>query len=188
MTRLRTGFLGSGSYAQRHAQILATLPDEVELVAFCDRNEWKAQALADEFTHGQARVFTAQQDLFNQADLDLLFICLPPYGHSDEVEQAAARGIHLLIEKPIALTSEHGWRMVEAAEQAGIKTQVGFMNRFGAAVEQLKALLDSGEAGPVGLMAARYFCNALHAHWWRTREKSGGQVVEQAIHMFDLMR
>ncbi|NLX10880.1 MAG: Gfo/Idh/MocA family oxidoreductase [Chloroflexi bacterium] len=188
MTRLRTGFLGCGSYAQRHAQILATLPNEIELVAFCDRNEWKAQALADEFTQGQARVFTAQQDLFDGADLDLLFICLPPYGHSDEVEQAAARGIHLLIEKPIALTSEHGWRMVEAAEQAGIKTQVGFMNRFGAAVEQLKALLDSGEAGLVGLMAARYFCNALHAHWWRTREKSGGQIVEQAIHMFDVMR
>ena len=62
-------------------------------------------------------------------------ICLPPYGHSDEVEAAAARGVHLLMEKPIALTSEHAWRMVETSEKAGIKTQVGFMFRFGEAVE-----------------------------------------------------
>ena len=78
--------------------------------------------------------------------------------------------------------------MVEAAEQAGIVTQVGFMFRFGAAVARLKQLIDSGEAGPVGLMTARYFCNSLHADWWRERDKSGGQLVEQVIHMVDLMR
>lgn len=88
-------------------------------------------------------------------------ICLPPYAHSDEVEVAAQHGDHLLMEKPIALSSEHAWRMVTAVEKAEIKTLVGFMNRFGAAVERLKALLTSGESGPVGLMRARYFCNAL---------------------------
>jgi predicted dehydrogenase len=93
-----------------------------------------------------------------------------------------------LIEKPIALNSEQGWAMVEAAERAAIKTQVGFMFRFGEAVEQLKALIDSGEIGRVGLMSARYFCNSLHASWWRMRERSGGQILEQVIHMFDLLR
>lgn len=117
-----------------------------------------------------------------------MVICLPPYGHSDEVELAAERGVHLLMEKPIALASDHAWRMVEVAERGRIKTQVGFMFRFGGAVERLKSLLESGEAGPVGLMSARYFCNSLHAGWWRDRNRSGGQVVEQVIHMFDLMR
>jgi predicted dehydrogenase len=86
------------------------------------------------------------------------------------------------------LTSEHGWQMVRAAEEAGIVTQVGFMFRFGEAIERLKGLIDSGKAGPLGLMSARYFCNALHAPWWRRRELSGGQLVEQVIHMVDLMR
>ena len=185
MTPLRVGILGCGSYAHRHANLLA-LPDEATLVAFCDRNEWKARAYADQYTGGAAGVFTDHVTMLDCADLDVLVVAVPPYGHTDEVEQAAARGVHLLIEKPIALTSEQGWRMVEAAEQAGIKTQVGFMFRFGAAVEQMKALLDSGEAGRPGLMSARYFCNALHADWWRVREKSGGQLVEQAIHIFDL--
>jgi predicted dehydrogenase len=62
------------------------------------------------------------------------------------------------------------------------------MNRFGGAVERLRAMIDSGETGPVGMMSARYFCNALHADWWRRRDKSGGQLVEQVIHMVDLMR
>ena len=78
--------------------------------------------------------------------------------------------------------------MVAAAEGAGITTQVGFMFRFGGAVGKLKQMMASGEAGPAGLMSTRYFCNALHAPWWRQRDKSGGQLVEQVIHMVDLMR
>jgi predicted dehydrogenase len=78
--------------------------------------------------------------------------------------------------------------MVEVVETAGIITQVGFMFRYGTAIQRLKALIDSGEAGLAGLMSARYFCNSLHGRWWRDREKSGGQLVEQIIHMVDLMR
>ena len=78
--------------------------------------------------------------------------------------------------------------MVSAAETAGIVTQVGFMFRFGEAIEHVKRMIDAGEAGPVGLMSARYFCNALHAPWWRNRDLSGGQLVEQVLHMVDLMR
>jgi predicted dehydrogenase len=188
MTPLRTAILGCGGIAQKHAQILIDLQDDIDLVAFCDRDEQKARDMAAKYTNGQAAHFVDHRMLLECADLDMLVICLPPFGHSDEVQLAASRGIHLLIEKPIALTSEDGWRMVEAAERGGIKTQVGFMYRFGEAIEQLKALMDSGATGPAGLMSARYFCNSLHAPWWRVREKSGGQLVEQVIHMVDLMR
>lgn len=188
MTPLRVGMLGCGSVAQRHAATLLSLPEQVELVAFSDRSKHKASAFAGQHTGGRAQVYADHREMLDQADLDLLVITLPPSGHTDEIGLAAARGIHLLVEKPIALNSEEAWRMVEAAEHAGIRTQVGFQFRFGEAVERLKRLIDSGEAGPVGLMSARYFCNSLHADWWRDRSKSGGQVVEQVIHMFDLMR
>jgi len=164
------------------------MPDKFEMVAFCDVDEVRAAAFAEQYGRGKAQIFTDQRDLFDHTALDLVVICLPPYAHTDEVERAAERGIHVFIEKPIALSSEHAWRMVEAAERAGIKTQVGFMFRFGAAIEALKTMIDEGQAGPVGLMSARYFCNALHASWWRMRDKSGGQLVEQVIHMVDLMR
>ncbi len=186
-TPLRTGILGCGGFAQVHAQIALDLPDDLSLVAFCDRNDWKARACAEKFAP-DAAVFTDHHALLDQTDLDLLIVCLPPYGHSDEVELAAQHGVHLLIEKPVALTSEAAWAMVEAAERATIKTQVGFMYRFGAAVERFKELQAADETGQIGMMTARYFCNALHAPWWRMRDKSGGQTVEQVIHMFDLLR
>lgn len=188
MSRLRTAILGCGNYANRHAQNIAQLKDNFEWVAFCDRYEDKARAFSEQYAEGRAQVFTDHRAMFDRQALDALVIALPPFAHSDEVERAAERGIHILIEKPIALTPEHAWHMVEAAERAGIKTQVGFMFRFGEAVERLRGMIASGEAGPVALMSARYFCNALHADWWRDRSKSGGQLFEQVIHMFDLLR
>jgi predicted dehydrogenase len=188
MTHFRTAILGCGSFAHKHAGILASLADRVELVAFCDRNQWKAADFAVRYTAGRAAVFDNHEALLAKVPLDLLVIALPPHGHGDEVELAAERGIHLLIEKPIALTSEHAWRMVAAVERAGVKSQVGFMYRFGEAIERLKSMIESGEAGRPGLISGRYFCNALHAPWWRDREQSGGQLFEQAVHVIDLMR
>ena len=188
MKTLRTGILGCGSFARRHASNLITLPEEIELTAFCDHHEQNARELSDTYSRGNGAIFTDHHEMFEKGKLDLVVICLPPHAHSDEVEVAAQHGIHILIEKPIALSSEHAWRMVEATEKAGIKTQVGFMFRFGAAIERLKELINAGEVGPLGLMSARYFCNSLHAPWWRDRSKSGGQLVEQVIHMVDLMR
>jgi predicted dehydrogenase len=188
MKRLRTGILGCGGFANRHANNLISLPDEIELTAFCDYHDYNAREFAEKYTRGKARIFTNPSEMFEKAGLDLVVICLPPFAHSDEVELAAQHGVHIFIEKPIALSSAHAWHMVDAVEKAGIKTQVGFMFRFGAGIERLKELITSGEVGPAGLMSARYFCNSLHAPWWRDRSKSGGQLVEQIIHMVDLMR
>ncbi|HZJ22324.1 MAG TPA: Gfo/Idh/MocA family oxidoreductase [Anaerolineales bacterium] len=185
---LRTAILGCGNFAHRHARTLQLLKDEFEMVAFCNRTIVKAAVFSEQYTNGTAPVFADHHQMFDQVSLDVVVICLPPYAHSDEVEIAAKLGVHVFIEKPIALTSEQGWQMVKAAENAGIVTQVGFMFRFGEAIEHLKRMIDSGVAGQVGLMSARYFCNALHAPWWRQRELSGGQLVEQVIHMVDLMR
>lgn len=188
MKPLRTAILGCGSFAHRHAQNLITLPEEIELSAFCDHHEKNARAFSEQYTKGHGAVFTDPHEMFEKSNLGLVIICLPPFAHTDEIELASQNSVHVLMEKPIALSSEHAWRMVEAGENARIKTQVGFMFRFGSAIEQLKELIRSGEAGSVGLMSARYFCNSLHAHWWRDRDKSGGQLVEQVIHMVDLMR
>lgn len=186
--RLRIGLLGCGGFAHRHARNLQLLGDAVAMVAFCNRTPAKAADFAARYGTKDAAVFADHRAMLTQTPLDAVIITLPPFAHGDEVALAAERGVHVFIEKPIALRSEDGWRMVEAAERAGIVTQVGFMYRFGTAVETFKALIDDGTAGPVGLMTARYFCNALHAPWWRARDKSGGQFVEQVIHLVDLMR
>ena len=188
MTTLRTGLIGCGKFANKHLANLVSMPEKFEITAFCDIVKENAEQYAQKYSDGKAVVYSDYHQMFDHTPLDLVLICLPPFGHMDEVESAAEHGVNILIEKPIALTSEHAWKMVKAVEKAGIKSQVGFMFRFGAAIEKLKSMIGDGSAGQVGLMSARYFCNALHAPWWRTREKSGGQITEQVIHMVDLMR
>ncbi len=187
MKPLRTAILGCGSFAHRHVGNILAHPDELALVAFSDHHATNAQAFAAQYAP-HAATHTDMAGMLAQEGVDLLVICLPPFAHVDEVELAASRGVHILMEKPIALDSAHAWRMVQAAEAAGIHTQVGFMSRFGVAVEAMKQMIDDGTAGRPGLMASRYFCNALHGAWWRMRDKSGGQLVEQVIHQVDLMR
>jgi len=186
--QVKIAVFGCGGFARkRQAPNLATHPG-VRLVACCDQVRANAEALAQEVTGGKATVYDDYVTMLDKARPDAVYIALPPYAHADEVQQAARRGIHVFIEKPIALDMDTAWRMVEAAEQAGIVTQVDFQFRFGAAVEHVTRLISSGAAGVPGLMLARYFCNSLHAPWWRQKDKSGGQLVEQVIHMIDLLR
>jgi predicted dehydrogenase len=92
--------------------------------------------------------------------------------------------VHLLVEKPIALENDAAERMASAVKEAGVIAAIGFMYRFGSAVRRWREF----DTGPVGLYVGGYYCNALHAHWWRKRALSGGQILEQAIHQIDLIR
>ena len=103
MKRLRTAILGCGGFANRHAQNLISLPEEIELTAFCDHHEQNARAFSEKYTSGQGSIFIDPREMFEKAALDLVLICLPPFAHSDEVELAAQHGVHIFIEKPIAL-------------------------------------------------------------------------------------
>ena len=180
MSRLRVGLLGCGGIAARHAGAVAALSDRLQLVACCGRDLARTRVFAQ--THGGK----PHVDLDRMIDegIDLLIATLPPYNRRGEIEHAAARGVHLLVEKPIALDMESANRMVAAVEAAGVVAAIGFMYRFGDAVRRWREL----ETGPAGLYVGGYHCNALHAHWWRKRGQSGGQILEQAIHQIDLVR
>ena len=185
--RLRTGIIGTGGFARQHARRLAAI-DEVRLTAFCNRTLERAVEYNQEFSGGQGQVFDDYEQMYEQAELDLVYICLPPYAHGREVALACERGIHFLIEKPIALDMALAKSMAAQVQASGVKAQVGFHYRHGAAVQRLKQAMQALPPGQPVFMTARYACNSLHADWWRDREKSGGQLVEQVIHLVDLAR
>lgn len=185
MSRLRVALLGCGGIAQRHAGAIAALADRMELVACCGRNGDRVAAFAAQ--HG-GQPYVDYDQMLDEAVLDLLVVTLPPYARSGEVERAAARGVHLLVEKPIALHTDVADPMVAAVEASGVVAAVGFMYRFGDAVERWTALSAAGQTGRVGLYSGSYHCHALHADWWRVKARSGGQIVEQVIHQIDLIR
>jgi predicted dehydrogenase len=187
MARLRTAILGCGKFARRHAGLLAGL-DDVELVGFCDGSLPKAVEYNETFAGGRAKLYTDYTAMFDDLPLDLVYICLPPYAHDREVELACRHGVHFLIEKPIALDLALAKRMAAAVRASGVKSQVGFMYRHGAAALRLRQALQAAPPAHGAFMTLDYACNSLHSPWWRDRARSGGQVVEQAIHLLDLAR
>jgi len=172
--------LGCGGIGARHAGAVAALGHRMELVGCCGRDLERTRVFAAE--HGGEAYVDLDQMIDN--GVDLLIATLPPYNRNGEIEHAVQRGVHLLVEKPIALDMNAATRMVDAVEAAGVVAAIGFMYRFGDAVRRWREL----DTGRPGLYVGGYYCNALHAHWWRKRAMSGGQILEQAIHQIDLIR
>lgn len=180
----RAGVIGMGNMGRTHTNNLLCMPD-VELKALCSHPIDDAKRYAEEKKLNPS-LYDDGFELIEKEQLDLLYICLPPFAHSGQLEAAAAKGIHVFIEKPIALTVSRGKSMVKAARSAGIHTQVGYHMRYGGAVKRLKEEIASGKAGMPTLFTARYECNSLHTSWWIDVTKCGGQVFEQVIHLYDM--
>lgn len=179
---LRVGLLGTGGIGARHADAVAKI-DGMELVACCGRDPQGTTGFAK--PRG-AVAYTDFSTMMDRERLDLLIVALPPFAHSGQVEAVARAGVHLLVEKPIALDMEKAASMVSAT--TNVVAACGFMYCFGAAVERWDALRASGKTGRIAHFSGSFHCNALHAPWWRDRSKSGGQMVEQLIHIVDLAR
>lgn len=182
--KIKAGILGMGNMGRGHGCNLLKMKD-VSLVALCSEPIDYARRFAKE-QELDAALYDDAYDMIEHAGLDVLYICLPPFAHTGQLEAAAKRGIHIFIEKPIAMNIERAESMMRAAEEYNIHTQVGYQMRFGGAVERFKKLLDDGTAGKPTLYTANYECNSLHSPWWKDVKKCGGQVYEQVIHLYDM--
>jgi predicted dehydrogenase len=120
-----------------HLHYLNELSDEFELVAVCDISEEVAVACAKRF--GARTVHTRWQELLEQP-LDAVLV-LTSGDHAPVAIAATQAGKHVFVEKPMALCSEHGARVLDAAETAGVRLMVGMMKRYDPAYERLMALL-----------------------------------------------
>jgi predicted dehydrogenase len=184
-TKLKVCMLGAGFIARTHVAVLSRI-EGVSLAGICAPDEARAQDCAKASGCDDVRLYRDFEAMLARETPDVLYVCVPPFAHGGQVEAAAARGVHVFLEKPLALAVERGAAMVEAVERAGIVTQVGYHMRFHASVRRMKALLDGGEAGAPTQFLGRYWCNMEGADWWRLRDRSGGQILEQTIHLYDL--
>lgn len=176
---LRIGLLGCGRIGARHATAIASLRDELRLVACCGREAERTRTFAA--THGGA-AYTDHLRMLGEERLDLLVVALPPFAHDGQVEAAARAGVNLLVEKPIALDMRRADAMLDVSRD--VVAACGFMYRFGAAIEAW----EEANHGLALHFSGSFHSNALHAPWWRSRNQGGGQMVEQLIHITDLAR
>jgi predicted dehydrogenase len=131
MTRLRMAVIGVGHLGKEHARILAGLP-EVELVGLADVNEEQAQAI------GQRLGIPAYRDFWPLLNLvDAACVVVPTAYHAAVASEFLGRGLSLLVEKPLALSAAEANRLVELADKNGATLQVGHIERFNPAFEEL---------------------------------------------------
>ncbi|MEJ3748709.1 Gfo/Idh/MocA family oxidoreductase [Actinomycetes bacterium KLBMP 9797] len=176
--RVRIGVVGAGNVAQRHARVLAGFA-EVELVGVTDVVPEAARRLAGAYG---ARAFPDAGALL-RADLDAVYVCVPPFAHGPVEEAALDAGLPLFVEKPLAADLATAEKI--AARVNGAPTAVGHHWRYLAVVEQARELL----AGrPVRLVTGAWLDKVPPVAWWCQRDRSGGPVVEQAAHVLDLAR
>ncbi|MBT4101418.1 MAG: Gfo/Idh/MocA family oxidoreductase [Gemmatimonadetes bacterium] len=187
MSSTRVGFIGLG-----HISIHAHLPGlrplvesgDVELSAFCDISE---EALAEQAAaFGAKTTYTDHRQMFEQEDLDAVYINLPPTLHTDQVTLAAEKGIHTFVEKPVSLDMAQAASFSQQIEKAGVVSQVGFMSRYYPSAEHVVELLR--ERTPRHVQISLFY-SGKPVRWWTSRyEECGGSFVENTIHMVDLIR
>ena len=131
--KMRFGVIGAGKIGTFHTRTLAKMPD-VEIVGVCDANIWRAQMLAWRYN---SIAYKNYQDLLSQ--VDALVIAVPTEYHAEVGVAAMEKGIHCMVEKPLAASLEEAKKLMETAEKNKVVMQVGHVERFNPAVlETLK--------------------------------------------------
>ena len=128
MSQIRMGVIGCGSIAEiAHFPSIDRCP-EAKLVAVCDINPDSAKSAASRW--GAENWFTDYRDMYQKAKLDAVVIATPNNLHRNQAVAAARSGVHVVVEKPLAVTNVEAWDIVRACKEAGVKLMVGCDRRF----------------------------------------------------------
>jgi predicted dehydrogenase len=181
MTALRVACVGTGFIAGRHLEALSGFAD-VDVVAVADPVRERAEEVAGRYG---TRAHEDGLALLQEEELDAVWICVPPFAHGPLEQAAVDRGLPFFVEKPLARDLDTAAAIAERVRERGLLTGVGYHWRYLDAVEEAAAVLQ-GRA--VQLVLGQWLDRTPAAPWWARRDGSGGQMLEQTTHLFDLAR
>ena len=157
MDKVRIGIIGCGGIANnKHMPSLAKLP-HVEMVAFCDIIEERAQKAAKDFGTPDAKVYVDYKELLARKDIDVVHVLTPNKQHSFITVDALESGKHVMCEKPMAINSAEAKKMLDAAKRTGKKLTIGYQSRYKPESMYLKKCIENGDLGEI------YFARAMAA-------------------------
>ncbi|MDB5045179.1 MAG: oxidoreductase domain protein, partial [Deinococcus sp.] len=183
---MRIGILSFAHvHAEQYQALLRRLPG-AELVGFWD-DSVHAQSYAQRYA---LRLFSTPQELLSQG-LDAVIICSETSRHREFVELSARAGVHVLCEKPIALTLEDAEAMRDVCAQHGVTFMTAFPMRFDPSCTALREAVQSGQLGRIlGVNGVNHSENpSVHRAWFADPALSGGgAVMDHVVHLADLLR
>lgn len=183
MDVVKVGIIGCGWFGNRHLDNLLKL-EGVQITVLVSTNKEKLTSTAKKVP--EARLYQDYRDLFREEkELDAVILCVPPDSHGDAELLAAARGIHLYIEKPVELSMERAIEIQSVIQKAGVISSCGYHERYNPGAEEARQYI---AARQTGLATGIWLGDVPGAAWWRRKKRSGGQLVEQDTHIVDLLR
>ncbi len=175
--RLRVGLAGLGSMGRNHMRHLASR-ESCSLVAVADPEPGLVEdAVAKTGAVGYAEALA----MIDEADIDAVVIAAPTTAHADLALAAIARGLPVLVEKPLAATVTQGMQLVAAARARGVPLQVGHVERFNPAVLELGRRLERRWLGDL------YSITSRRAGPFPARIRDVGVTIDLATHDADIL-
>jgi predicted dehydrogenase len=180
---MRAAIVGTGFIARVHAIALQAIG--VEIAAVCSRTREGAEAF------GVGRAYHELGELLEREHVDVLHVCTPNAAHAAQALAAIERGIHVVCEKPLAISPDESRDLVQAAEERGIVHATCYHVRGYPLVEQMRVEVEAGAVGEVSFVHGRYLCDDVlfPASGWRVDPtRSGPSYVagDLGTHWFDL--
>jgi predicted dehydrogenase len=185
---IRIAVVGAGGIAQvAHLPVLRKISG-VEIVAICDNDLSKAQALAARFD--VKSTYDDIEEVLRYAEADAVVICTPNHLHEIHVVAALSGGVHVLCERPLALRAEGVEGVLKAAERYGKRVMVGMNHRFRTDVQAVRGFLNGGELGMVDAIRGGWytFQPSRQMVGWRLhrQEAGGGALLDLGLPLIDL--
>ena len=190
MTGIRAAVIGCGDIAALHLDAIASVPGAT-LVGVCDTDQGRLAAASSE---NGVPGFADHRQLLDELKPDVVHVCTPHHTHAELAIAALERGIHVILEKPLAHTRVEADRLQRAADESGARIAVCFQNRYNAPVQAAYAALATGELGPIVGASATVLWHRTAEYYldrpWRGRWSTGGGglLMNQAIHTLDLVQ
>lgn len=166
---IRTAVVGLG-HGAGHARAIAARPD-MRLAAVCDLNAERCRRCRGELEMPDLPAYADFARMLDETELDAVVIATPLQCHAEMAEAALGRGLHVLLEKPLARDLAEGRRIGEAARRAGRVCQLGFEMRSSPLMQKVKEIIASGTLGQVVLVWANMFRGVSASDSaWRTEK------------------
>jgi len=186
---VRVGIVGGGNISDTHARAARETPG-VELAAFWARDPEKARRMAAGYG---GTAFQNLEDMLAHRPMDLVLVGTPSGLHAEHARAAARRGLHVLVEKPLDITTERIDALIDECDRARVKLGVIFQDRTAPHLQWLKQLIAEGALGKPILVSARvkwyrppeYYAGSRWRGTWAL--DGGGALMNQGIHSVDLL-
>lgn len=183
MDKLKIGLIGCGGMMNSHVTSLLEF-DDVEIVAAADPRSERTEAMQKRA--GAGRLYASGKELLaNEDKLDAVYIAIEPTAHIGIEETAIAMNLPFMVEKPMTLDLAQARGIAKAVEEKKLVTAVGFQDRYldlsDRIIEELKDM-------KVGMVYGSWLGGVPQVWWWMRKDTCGAQLVEQNIHLVDMLR